>query len=118
MKIILFYILFLLGYFANAQKIYYKTFEGSVLTEENYLANMKEIEERKDLAGRVYEIPLKTEHKEDSIIKHVKFELITFARDKEGNKFDPYGFQREMIGTHFPIESFKDENGDFFLRNI
>jgi len=99
---------------ADAQNIYYKTFEGIVLTEENYLANMKGIEEREDLAGRVYEIPIKTEMKQDSIIKHVKFEFIRFAFDEKGKRFDPYGVQRKMIGEHFPIESFKNKEADYF----
>lgn len=105
--------IFLLGITTHAQKIYYKTFEGLVLTEENYLANKKEIEEREDLAEWVYEIPIKTEVKDDSIIKHVKFEVIT-ATNLKGEKIDPFRSQRKMIGVHFPIEKFKDKDGNYF----
>lgn len=114
MKTILNIIFIFLSFYLNAQNVYYKTFEGVLLTEENYLSNMKGIEERVDLAGRVYEIPIKTEIRQDSIIKHVKFEFITFAWTENGQKYDPYGVQRKMIGQHFPIESFKDKNDVYF----
>lgn len=112
MKTILNIIFVFLSFYLNAQKVYYKTFEGLVLTEENYLANKKEIAQREDLAEWLYEIPIKTEIKGDSIIRHVKFELIT-AMNLKGERIDPFKSQRK-IGTHFPIETFKDRDGNYF----
>src|SRR5690606_21217428 len=99
-----------------AQTTLYKTTDGLLMTEENYLQNKKEMSEREDLKGRYQEIFIKTEKRNDTIIKIIKFEAIPFSLTIGKNKgwHDPYAELRKTIGNHFPIESFKDESGNNF----
>jgi|SRR5690606_35023875 len=100
----------------QAQTTLYKTTDGLLMTEENYLKNKEEMTEREDLKGRYQEIFIKTEKRNDTIIKIIKFEAIPFSFTIGKNKgwHDPYAELRKTIGNHFPIESFKDESGNHF----
>jgi thiol-disulfide isomerase/thioredoxin len=106
-----------MGYFSNAQVTYYKTTDGVLMTEENYLQIKKEMNEREDLAGKYQEIFIKSENQNDTIIKIIKFEKILLALGKNNKKYDPYAEQRKLIGSHFPIELFKDEAGNYFSKD-
>lgn len=99
---------------AFAQTTFYKTTDGILMTEENYLQIKKQMSERKDLAGQYQEISIKTENRNDTIIKLIKFEKIIMAVDKNKKRYDPYAGQRKLIGSHFPIELFSDETGKNF----
>src|SRR5690606_9106887 len=100
----------------QAQTTLYKTTDGLLMTEENYQKNKEEMTEREDLRGRYQEIFIKTEKRNDTIIKIIKFEAIPFSLTIGKNKgwHDPYAELRKTIGNHFPIESFKDESGNNF----
>lgn len=105
----------------NAQVILYQTVDGIQMTEENYLQNKKELNDREDLKGKYQEIFIKKENRNDTVIYVIKFEKINFLLGV-GNKkgwYDPYSESRKMIGTHFPIELFKDEQGnDFSMKHL
>ena len=97
-----------------AQTTFYKTTDGILMTEGNYLQIKKEMNEREDLAGKYQEIFIKTENRNDTLIKTIKFERIMMAVGENKKGYDPYAEQRKLIGSHFPIEMFKDESGNNF----
>lgn len=98
----------------KAQITLYQTTDGFLMTEENYLQNKKELNDRKDLKDKYQEILIKTEHRNDTIINIIKFEEIMMVTDQNKKMYDPYGEQRKLIGSHFPIESFTDGAGNNF----
>lgn len=97
-----------------AQTVFYKTTDGILMTQENYLQIKKEIDEREDLTGKYQEIQIKTKIQNDTIIKIIKFEKIILALGKNNKMYDPYAEPRKLIGTRFPIELFKNENNENF----
>ncbi len=99
---------------AFAQTIFYKTTDGILMTEENYHQIKKEMSEREDFAGQYQEIFIETENRNDTLIKTIKFERIIMAKGENGKQYDRYSEQRKLIGSHFPIEAFKDESGNNF----
>lgn len=113
-KSVLLLLYLILCYTIEAQVTYYITTDSIRMTEENYLQIKKEIHERKDLAGKYQEILVKTENRNDTIIKTIKFEKIIFAVGSNNEWYDPYAEQRKLIGNHFPIELFKDENDNYY----
>ncbi|SMC78864.1 TlpA family protein disulfide reductase [Moheibacter sediminis] len=113
-KSILLLFFFIFRSILNAQVTYYITTDSIKMTEENYLQIKKEMNERKDLVGKYQEILIKSDHGNDTIIKTIKFEKITFAIGKNQKFYDPYAEQRKLIGSHFPIELFRDENDNYY----
>jgi len=111
-KFLLFFLLFVS--FSFAQITLYKTTDGILMTEDNYFQIKKEMNEREDLAGRYQEIRIKTENHNDTIVNTIKFERIMMVLKENQKSYDPYVKQRELIGNRFPIESFKDDAGNYF----
>jgi len=111
-KFLLFFLLFVS--FSFAQITLYKTTDGILMTEDNYFQIKKEMNEREDLAGRYQEIRIKTENHNDTIVNTIKFERIMMVLKENQKSYDPYVKQRELIGNQFPIESFKDDAGNYF----
>lgn len=123
MKLIFFIIFFTAFYLniLNAQVILYQTVDGIQMTEENYLKNKKELNNREDLKGKYQEIFIKTENRTDTLIKIIKFEEIRMVRGQNKKMYDPYGQQKKMIGTHFPELHFglpkQLSNGDYITNH-
>jgi len=119
LKLILFLLFFgILFNLGISQTTFYKTTDGILMTEENYLQIKKEMSEREDLAGRYQEILIKTENRNDTIIKTIQFDQIPVVLKENNKRYDPYAEQRKLIGTHFPIELFQDETGNNFTADF
>ena len=92
-----------------AQTNYYKMKNGKILTEEQYST----VKQNASKNGKVEEIILKCEIKNDSIINTTRITIL--MRDDKNNYFDPYSEPKKLIGKHFPIENFKNPNQKPFL---
>ena len=95
----------------SAQTNYYKMKNGKILTEEQYSTAKQNASKN----GKVEEIILKSEIKNDSIIKTARITII--MRDDKNNYFDPYSEPKKLIGKHFPIENFKNANKKQYSKN-
>jgi thiol-disulfide isomerase/thioredoxin len=94
-----------------AQKNYYQMKNGKILTEEQY----NKAKENASKNGRLEELILKSEKKNDSIVNVVRIAIIT--KDDKGNYFDPFSEPKKMLGKHFPIEIFKNKKKVKFASN-
>jgi cytochrome c biogenesis protein CcmG/thiol:disulfide interchange protein DsbE len=70
------------------------------------LKTYESVKENLSKNGNIEEIIIKTETRNDSIIKSPKLTVLTTI-DKSGNYSDPYSKFKKNIGKHFPIENFK-----------
>ena len=94
-----------------AQTNYYKMKNGKILTEEQYST----VKQNALKNGKVEEIILKREIKNDSIIITARITIL--MRDDKNNYFDPYSEPKKLIGKHFPIENFKNSKQKQFSKN-
>ena len=94
-----------------AQTNYYKMKNGKILTEEQ----SSTVKQNASKNGKVEEIILKREIKNDSIINTTRITIL--MRDDKNNYFDPYSEPKKLIGKHFPIENFKNSKQKQFSKN-
>lgn len=98
--------LFTLSLTLSAQQTYYKMPNGRIID----LATYEKVKENLSKNGKVDELILSTVKRNDSIIITPKITVLT-QKDQHGNYVDPYGEQKKMIGTRFPIEFLKGSDG-------
>ncbi|MEJ8605951.1 TlpA family protein disulfide reductase [Riemerella anatipestifer] len=91
-----------------AQNEYYRV-NGKHPIDKSQYSKLKELYLKE---GKIEEFLLKTETKKDSVINYIKIDIASTNPDG----IDPYGETKKFIGKKFPIEKFKDENSEFFLK--
>lgn len=106
MKIILTALFWLSSLSIFAQQTYYKMPNGKIIDSETYL----KVKENLSKNGKLEEIIIAKTQRQDSIIITPKITVLT-QKDKDGNYVDPYGEAKKLIGSRFPIECFKNEEG-------
>jgi len=97
---------------ALGQQTYYEMPNKKIIDQNTY-ENVKE-----NLAknGKLEEVIISKIIRNDSIIITPKFNVLT-QKDENGNFTDPYAEQKKLIGSHFPIEIFKNNNGRKYKSN-
>lgn len=96
---------------SGQQNYYYKMPNGKIIDSETYL----KVKENLSKNGKVEERVVTRINRNDSVIITPKITVLT-GKDKNGNYIDPYGEQKKLIGTRFPIERFKNEKGSNYSK--
>ncbi|WP_293788617.1 TlpA disulfide reductase family protein [uncultured Pedobacter sp.] len=91
---------------SGQQNHYYKMPNGKIIDAETY----QKVKDNLSKNGKVEERIVSKTNRNDSVIITPKITVLT-VKDKKGNYIDPYGEQKKLIGTRFPIERFKNEKG-------
>ncbi len=90
-----------------SQTVYYKISDNQILTVDEYKYKVDQLSKQ----GKVRELILRTDVKQDSIIKLTKLIVQTNA-----GKFDPYATLNKQINKKFPIQNFLDSDKKNFPR--
>ncbi len=98
----------LFGFSSIAQNVYYRTSSAEVFTEDQYKAKVQKLSKE----GRVHEWILRTDVKQDSIIK-----LTRLGVQVNPGNFDPYAASKNQINKKFPIQNFVNTDKKNFERN-
>lgn len=108
-KLQFFTVAFLLQFlYSNAQNVYYRTSSSEVYTENQYKTKVEKLGEQ----GRVQEWVLRTDVKQDSIIR-----LTRLGVQVNPGNFDPHAASKKQINRKFPIQNFVNSEKKNFERN-
>jgi len=105
-KLILTFLVMLSTSALYAQESFYKMPNGKIIDQTTY----QKVKENLGKNGKVEELIITKIIRNDSIIITPKLNVLT-QKDQNGNYIDPYGEQKKLIGTRFPIEKFKNHKG-------
>jgi len=97
---------------AFGQQNFYEMPNGKIIDYKTY----QTVKENLAKNGKLEEIIISKISRNDSIIITPKLNVLT-QKDENGNYTDPYGEQKKLIGTHFPIEIFKNKKGVKYKSN-